>query len=94
MSEHKTPLTIITESLPGYTLGEPYEISIEASGGTEPYVFELSQGAFPAGLGLSESGTIEGTPESAEGDVTIFVKVTDADGDHLTQAFDLQEAES
>ena len=94
MSENKSPLTIITEGVPAYTVGETYEAVIEASGGTPPYSFELTDGTLPAELILSSDGTISGTAEASAGDVTIFVKVTDADDEHLTQAFDVQEAES
>ena len=36
------------------------------SGGTLPYHFSLTSGAFPVGLSLSESGVISGTPEAAQ----------------------------
>jgi hypothetical protein len=86
MATAKSTLTFITESLSGFTLGEAQNVSIEAIGGTPPYSFELTQGVLPAGLNLNADGTLSGTPS---GDTTIWIKVTDAQGAHVTQAFDL-----
>jgi len=88
MSDQST-LTFITESLPAFTVGEPYDFDLEAVGGTPPYTFQLTQGALPDGIGLSPGGKISGTATQA-GDVTAFVYLTDAAGSHLTQAFDCQ----
>ena len=83
-------LTFLTESLPGFTVGHAKKTSIKAVGGTKPYSFGLSQGStLPAGLSFNYRGTLWGTPQQS-GDTTIFVKVIDFVGAHLTQAFDLQ----
>ncbi|HSB10863.1 MAG TPA: putative Ig domain-containing protein, partial [Blastocatellia bacterium] len=73
------PLTISTSSLPGATLNSSYNQSLIATGGTLPYSWSLvaGQGALPAGLSLSSSGVISGTP-SATGTSNFTVKVTDA----------------
>lgn len=86
----RSTLTIITESLPAFTVGRGKKTSIQASGGTPPYTFSLAQGsALPSGLNFNWQGTLWGTPTQS-GDTTIFVKVIDLIGGHLTQAFDLQ----
>jgi hypothetical protein len=80
-------LTFITESLPAFFVGQPACFQIEVWGGTAPYTFQITSGSLPPGLSMSSSGKITGTPTTAGYDWTIFVKVTDANGCHLTQAF-------
>ena len=82
-------LTFETESLPAFTVSQPYNFSIQAVGGTPPYEYELTQGELPAGVGLSSAGKLSGTPTQA-GNVTAFIKLSDAAGDNVTQAFDCQ----
>ena len=89
MKEYQSTLTFITESLPGFTVDVPYNFTLEAVGGVPPYEFALTQGEFPDGVNLSASGTISGTATVA-GDTTAFVKLSDSEGAHLTQAFDCQ----
>jgi hypothetical protein len=90
ISTKRSTLTFLTESLPAFTVGRLKKTRIQAVGGTPPYSFGLTQGSsLPAGLGLNYQGTLWGTPTQA-GDTTIFVKVIDLIGGHLTQAFDLQ----
>ncbi len=45
--------------------GAPYNQSLTASGGSEPYRFSLSTGSLPPGLTLSQGGQISGTPVAA-----------------------------
>ena len=54
-----------------------YQANLTASGGVAPYVWKLSSGALPAGLALSNSGTITGTP-SSPGTTSFSVTVSDA----------------
>lgn len=82
-------LTFITESIPQFTVGVFQEFALEASGGTPPYVFAITQGSLPQGLSLgSNNGTISGTPQTP-GTSTPFFKLTDSAGDHLTQAMEV-----
>jgi hypothetical protein len=81
-------LTFITEVIPPFTLGAFQEFDLEASGGTPPYAFEITQGSLPAGLSFDSSGKISGTAESP-GTSTVYFKVTDAAGDDLTQAMEV-----
>ena len=85
-----TPLTFITESLPGLPVGQPQTVAIQVSGGTPPYLFEITSGALPTALSLDHKGVITGTVAKAVPNTTVFVKVTDSEGAHLTQAFDVQ----
>lgn len=85
-------LTFITESLPEFTQFTPANFQIQAVGGTPPYQFEITQGAMPAGLTLHATGAITGTPTQVA-DTTVFVKLSDAAGDDLTQAFAVRVAE-
>ena len=93
MNMNQSQLTFITESLPGFTVGEPQQVDLEVSGGTPPYHFEITQGQFPESLNLSDEGTISGTVMEVVDDTTVFIKVTDAEGSSLTQAFDVQVLE-
>ena len=83
------PLTFETESLPGFSVDEAFDFDIQAVGGTPPYNFELTEGSLPDGIELSTDGNLSGTPTEA-GDVTAFIKLSDAAGAELTQAFDCQ----
>ena len=66
---------------------EPASFAIEVWGGTAPYTFQITSGSLPPGLSMSSAGVISGTPTTAGYDWTIWVKVTDANGCHLTQAY-------
>ena len=58
-----TTLTFITESIPQFTVGVFQEFALQASGGTPPYVFTITQGTLPQGLNLDSDGTIAGIAE-------------------------------
>jgi hypothetical protein len=70
------PLTFVTQSLPQGTPSNAYNAQLQASGGTVPYTFSIVSGSLPAGLSLSSSGSITGTP-TAEGVSTVTFSVTD-----------------
>ena len=78
-----TPVSITTTSpLPTGTDGVPYSASVSATGGTGPYTFSAS--GLPAGLAISVSGQITGTPTVFES-TTITVTVVDSSTPtHLT----------
>ncbi|HEV2385858.1 MAG TPA: putative Ig domain-containing protein, partial [Candidatus Acidoferrales bacterium] len=77
------PLGIGTTSLPSATSGQPYSATLQASGGTSPYSWSLAAGQLPAGLTLSATGQLSGTPASA-GQSSFTVQVTD--GSSLQQS--------
>lgn len=81
-------LTYWTESLRQFYVGEPSNFDLEAVGGTPPYTFEIVDGVLPAGMHMNANGKIRGVPrEPAQ--TTILVKLTDANGCTLHQAFNL-----
>ncbi|WP_267555711.1 putative Ig domain-containing protein, partial [Rhizobium rhizogenes] len=70
-------ITISTASVPGGTIGVAYSQTISAIGGTSPYTYTLTAGALPAGLTLSSSGTVSGTP-TASGSFNFTVTARDS----------------
>jgi len=72
------PLTITTASpLAQGAIGLLYSQNLTASGGTPPYTWTVASGALPAGLTLSTTGTLAGTPTGA-GTATFTVQVADS----------------
>ena len=57
-----TPPSITTTSLPTGTVGTTYGATLHATGGTAPYTWTAS--TLPAGLHISSTGKISGTPTS------------------------------
>ncbi|MGA8741964.1 MAG: putative Ig domain-containing protein, partial [Terracidiphilus sp.] len=71
--------TITTTSLPNGNVGAAYKSSLAASEGTPPYTWSLTAGTLPAGLSLSTSGAISGTPTTATVNAVLLTfKVTDS----------------
>lgn len=84
-------LGITTSSLPAATEGQSYGATLQASGGTGPYTWSISSGSLPAGLSMSSSGAISGTPAASGASATAFtVAVTDSS--HPAQSATLQAA--
>ncbi len=77
-----TLLLVITSAggvLPDAIVGLPYSISLQATGGTAPFIWTLASGQLPAGLTLSTGGVISGTPAIANPSPTAFtVQVQDS----------------
>ena len=72
-------LTITTTSLPNWTLGAPYSVQLNASGGTPPYGgWTVASATLPPGLTLDPvSGLLGGIP-SATGGYSFTITVGDA----------------
>jgi large repetitive protein len=70
-------LTLALSTLPGATVGVAYSATIGVSGGTAPYTCLQTGGALPAGLSLSVTCVVSGTPSTA-GTTTLQVKATDS----------------
>ncbi|HMX29003.1 MAG TPA: putative Ig domain-containing protein, partial [Blastocatellia bacterium] len=77
-------LTINTQGLAVATLGTPYSGMLTASGGAAPYFFEGV--SVPAGLRVSESGLVSGTPNRA-GNFDFKVSVRDGNNCSTTILF-------
>jgi hypothetical protein len=72
------PPSITTTSLPTATVKSAYSATLSATGGIPPYTWSASAGVLPPGLSLNaSSGTISGTPTTAETSTVTFT-VTDA----------------
>lgn len=84
------PLEITTASLPQGTISVPYSAQLTAVGGTAPYTWSLdgSSPALPAGLTLSPSGAITGTP-TASGTVNTVFRVDDSAGGNVANAISI-----
>lgn len=81
-------LTYETEAIEAFQVDEPGNFQIVAVSGTEPYHFEIHEGGLPEGLHLTPSGRIVGVPRE-ESESVVLITVTDAEGCHLTQAFNV-----
>ncbi len=78
------PLTITTGSLPSGMVGTAYSQTLAATGGTGGYAWSVASGSLPAGLSLSATGAISGTPTSA-GSSTFTIQVKDSSNTTATQ---------
>jgi len=77
-SINKILLVFDRDSLPNGEVGAPYNQTITASGGIEPYTYEIISGSLPVGLTCNVlTGEITGAPE-AEELATFTIKVTDS----------------
>ncbi len=85
------PLQITTSSLPAGTQGVYYTSPVVGTGGVPPYSWTLAAGSMPlpAGLTLSGTGVIAGTPTGNSGSFPITVQVTDTDTPPNTVSADL-----
>jgi hypothetical protein len=72
-------IVLSPSELPNGIVGVAYNQTITASGSATPYTFTVSVGTLPAGLTLSSSGTLSGTPTTA-GSFIFTVKAADANG--------------
>lgn len=71
-----TPPSITTTTLSGGTVGQPYNQTLQATGGTGALTWSLAGGSLPAMLSLSPAGVISGTPTNA-GNSNFTVRVRD-----------------
>jgi len=73
-------LRVLTAILPAVEPGSAYRVTLQAIGGTLPYLWTVVDGRLPTGLTLSSGGVVTGTP-SGGSPTTVVVAVTDAAGD-------------
>jgi large repetitive protein len=88
ITDPATDLHIEPASLPNARVGTAYSQTITASGGTAPYVFEVTSGTVPEGLALGADGTLAGLP-AEESNSAFTLRVTDSVGSTGTRAIQL-----
>jgi hypothetical protein len=72
------PLAIETTVLAGTAVGAAYDATLEATGGTPPYAFSVSDGSLPEGLALGTDGGISGPATDEARTQTFTVQVSDS----------------
>jgi hypothetical protein len=73
------PLAVTTTTVRNGSVFVPYSARLASTGGFAPYLWSVASGHLPAGLTLSSTGTISGTPQ-ASGTSNFTVKVVDENG--------------
>jgi len=74
------PIVTTDSQLPDGYVGRPYSVTLEATGGVEPYTWTWLEGCLPGGVSLkSTTGVISGVPRGAA-TCNLAVRVTGADG--------------
>ena len=81
------PLTL-AGSLPVATLNQPYTQTLQAAGGVGPYTYAVTAGTLPAGITLSSTGIVSGTP-TVVGANSFTVTATDSEGTPQTASLPL-----
>ncbi|MDR6840703.1 outer membrane autotransporter protein [Pseudoxanthomonas sacheonensis] len=81
-------ITVNPTTVPAAAVGAAYSQTITGSGGIAPYTFAITAGALPAGLSLSGTGTLSGTP-TAGGTFNFTVTATDANSFSGSRAYSL-----
>jgi len=75
--------------LPAGKIGDAYQFSLAATGGTAPYSYVQISGSLPTGVTLASDGTLSGTPMGSFGVFTFRVRVIDALLGQEERQFDL-----
>ncbi|MES2660864.1 MAG: putative Ig domain-containing protein [Verrucomicrobiota bacterium] len=85
-----TPALAISSSPPLAvgTLAIAYSQPLTATGGTSPYLWNLSSGSLPPGMTIDGSGVLGGTPTTS-GSFVFTARVTDGTNAIVTRMFDL-----
>jgi large repetitive protein len=65
LSVNAPTIVVSPSTLPNPADGASYSQTVSASGGTAPYSYTVSAGSLPAGLSLSSTSTLSGTPTAA-----------------------------
>jgi hypothetical protein len=82
-------LSITTTSLPNGAIGQTYNQTVQAAGGTGALTWSIFAGALPQNLSLNPpTGVISGTP-NAPGTFSFTVRVADTAGQADTQALSI-----
>ncbi|HEY9136867.1 MAG TPA: Ig domain-containing protein, partial [Terriglobus sp.] len=81
-------LHITTASLSTGIVGSAYQAQLAATGGNAPYTWTRTSGTLPAGITLTSTGVIQGTPTTA-GLTSFAVQVVDSNGTSDTASLKL-----
>jgi uncharacterized protein (TIGR03437 family) len=85
------PIGIGPASLPDAVGGQPYAVQLIATGGVPPYTFTMpSANPWVAGLNLSSSGLISGTPDAGNVVLHATIVATDSLGSTGSRNLDLR----
>jgi len=82
------PPVVTTTALPGGTVGQAYNQTLQATGGIGILTWTISGGSLPAMLSLSPGGVISGTPTNT-GTANFTVRVTDTLNQSDTQTLSI-----
>src|SRR5579872_3377258 len=85
----QSPPVITTATLPAATVGVAYSQTIAETGGVQPFTWSISAGNLPAGLTVSSSGVISGTPTGTPITAKFTVTVSDAENPPAKATADL-----
>lgn len=83
------PLEILTTSVAGCSINDPYSVQLSVTGGTSPYTWDVSAGALPAAITLSGSGLLSGTCPASPATYNFTARVTDDSLSTDTQALSI-----
>lgn len=75
--------SVVTTQLSPAVVTTPYDATLSGAGGITPYTWTLTAGSLPAGLTLSASGRLTGTPTTVQ-DSAFTVTLTDASRPGIT----------
>ncbi|HJL41112.1 MAG TPA: Ig domain-containing protein [Myxococcales bacterium LLY-WYZ-16_1] len=85
--------TIQPAGIPAARAGEPFTVSIEATGGVEPYVWAVASGSLPDGVTIEDPASnpvvLSGTP-TVPGLFNFDLRVTDADALEDTESLAIE----
>lgn len=88
-SVNYAPIAISTTTLPNPVYNQPYAgQALSATGGSGALSFARTAGALPAGMSISSSGVVSGTP-TASGPFNFTVTATDPEGSTASRAFSI-----
>jgi Putative Ig domain len=74
---------VVPSSLPGASLSQPYDTSLQPAGGLGPYSYAITAGSLPHGMVLESDGEITGDA-AADGTSSFTVSVTDSENPPAT----------
>jgi len=81
-------ISVTPATLPAANAATAYSQQLTASGGSAPYAYTVTSGSLPAGIALSASGLLSGTP-TAGGSFTFTVQAADTHAFTGTQSYTL-----